>query len=312
MMNYEQLVARISRAGGKTLEEITRLVEAKRAKLSGLISKEGAAQIIAAELGINFDKEKIKIGELLPGIKRVNVVGKIVSMNPVKEYNKNGKSGKIGSFNLADETGNIRIVLWDTNHISLIENREIADGDVVEISNANLRNNEIHLTGFSEFKKSSEIIENVKIGRQFSSGKIADFVVGGSFSTRAFIVQAFEPRFFEVCPVCGSRVMAEADGVRCEKHGHVLPKKRALISIVIDDGSGSIRAVLFSEQIEKLEIKEEELQPAVFATKKNEILGRELNLSGNVRQNKLFNTMEYFVSDVNKIDIENLISELEK
>ena len=29
-------------------------------KLSGLISKEGAAQIVAAELGINLDKQKVK------------------------------------------------------------------------------------------------------------------------------------------------------------------------------------------------------------------------------------------------------------
>ena len=47
--NYEKILERISRSSGVEKEELDRRVEAKRAKLSGLISKDGAAQIIAAE-----------------------------------------------------------------------------------------------------------------------------------------------------------------------------------------------------------------------------------------------------------------------
>src|SRR3989339_2231385 len=108
LQNYQQIAEKISRASGLSIDEVDRRVEAKCAKLSGLISKEGAAQIIASELGISFEKEKIKVNELASGMKRVNIVGKIVKLNPVKEYNKNGKSGKIGSMTLADDTGNIR------------------------------------------------------------------------------------------------------------------------------------------------------------------------------------------------------------
>ena len=42
------------------------------------VKKEGAAQIVAAELGINFDKERLKISELVQGMKRANVLGKVV------------------------------------------------------------------------------------------------------------------------------------------------------------------------------------------------------------------------------------------
>ena len=63
IQNYTQLVDRISKASGKNAEEINRLVEAKRAKLSGLISRERAAQIVAAELAISYDKEKMKINQ---------------------------------------------------------------------------------------------------------------------------------------------------------------------------------------------------------------------------------------------------------
>ena len=54
MDNYDQLVEKISRLSKVAKEEIMRKVEAKRAKLSGMVSKEGAAQIVAAEMGVNF------------------------------------------------------------------------------------------------------------------------------------------------------------------------------------------------------------------------------------------------------------------
>ena len=144
IQDYSYIAERISKASGKSIDEINRLVEAKRAQLSGLISREGAAQLVASELGINFDKEKVKVKEIMPGMKKVNVVGKIIQMFPVREYKKETRQGKIGSFIIADDTGNIRVVLWDTNHISLIEKGEIKEGDAVEINNAALRNTELH------------------------------------------------------------------------------------------------------------------------------------------------------------------------
>ena len=98
MQNYELIVERIAKAAGLEKEEVERRVEAKKAKLSGLISKEGAAQIIAAELGINFEDADLKISELMAGMRKVNVVGKIINMYPVREFNKNGKEGKVLNF----------------------------------------------------------------------------------------------------------------------------------------------------------------------------------------------------------------------
>ena len=71
--NYKKLLERISTSADVPVEELERKVEGKRAKLSGLISKEGAAQIIAAELGISFDNERMKISELVQGMKKANV-----------------------------------------------------------------------------------------------------------------------------------------------------------------------------------------------------------------------------------------------
>ena len=62
--SYDFLIERITSHSGIGKDEIERKVEARRAKLSGLISREGAAQIIAAEFGVNFDNVQLKIHEL--------------------------------------------------------------------------------------------------------------------------------------------------------------------------------------------------------------------------------------------------------
>jgi ssDNA-binding replication factor A large subunit len=307
MQNYDSLVDKISKISNLSKEDIERKVEAKRAKLSGLISKEGAAQIVAAELGISFEKQKYKINEL-SGARRVNVTGKVIKIFPVHSFKKENREGKVVNFVIADETGNVKVVLWDINHISLIEKNEIKEGDVIEISNASVRNNEIHLTGFSDIKISKEILEDVKTEKEFFERKLRDIKSGENISTRAFVVQSFEPRFFEVCPECKMRARPDADGFICEKHGKVIPLKRALLNIVLDDGTESMRSVLFNEQIERIGFNLD----SNFIESKEKLLGRECWFTGSVRENKLFGNPEIFVSDIDDIDLDKLISSLEK
>jgi len=307
IQNYSQLVERIAKSSGLSVDDIERRIEAKRAKLSGLISKEGAAQVVASELGISFDKEKMKISELLSGMKKVNVVGKIIQMFPVREYNKEGRQGKIGSFVLADETSNIRTVLWDTNHVSLIEKATIKEGDIVEINNGSMRNTELHLTGFSDIKLSNEVIKQVVESKVFHEKTIKELNQGESVGIRAFIVQLFEPRFFTVCPSCRKKVSETGE---CAEHGKVLGEKRALLSIVLDDGSATIRAVLFSDQLNKV-IDSKDLETD-FGKKRTELLGKEMFFSGQVRKNQLYDNLEFFVDDWKDIDVDQLIEKLEK
>jgi hypothetical protein len=101
-ISYEKLLDKISKASGLGTEEIERRVEAKRAKLAGLISREGAAQVVAAELGISFDNEKMKIDELISGMRKANVIGKVTKIFPVRQFSKNGKEGKVANMTIAD------------------------------------------------------------------------------------------------------------------------------------------------------------------------------------------------------------------
>ncbi len=309
--NYERILEKISKSAGMEKEEIENRVEAKRVKLSGLISKEGAAQVIAAELGISFDNEKLKIEELLPEMRKVNLTAKVINMSPVRTFTtKKGEEGKVVNLFVADDTSNIRIVLWDTNHISLVEKGEIKEGSIIEFINGSMRDGELHLGSFSEVKLSNEVFENVHEEKIIKEKPIANFNISDNIGVRAFIVQIFEPRFFHVCPECKKKATAEGEDFVCAEHGKVMPEKRAILNLVIDDGTESIRAVFFHETINGLGLTDLE-NPEKMVEQKQMMLGKEMVFSGNVRMNTYFNNPELIIDGVQEINLDELIGKLE-
>lgn len=290
MDRYAQIIERISSSSGISSDELDRRIEAKRAKLSGLISKEGAAQIVAAELGVSFDNQRISLAELAEGMKRARVIGKITKVLPIRTYEKNGKSGKIGSFFIGDQTSNVRVVLWDTNHIQLIEDASFKEGDVVELTNASVRNGELQLSAFSDLKKSTEQIGEVKQSRSFAPGTLKDARPGMSMRVRATIVQLFDPKYF--------------DG----KDG----QKRLLVNAVIDDGTETIRSLLGPEQLMALGFDKDQLYtPERFGEVKEQLLGEEKLFTGNFRTNSYFNKTEFSISGIEPVDVNALLQQLE-
>ena len=309
MIAYDKILEKISNASGLEKQEIEQKVESKIQKLSGLISKEGAAQVVAAELGISFDNEKLKVDELLPGMRRVNIVGKVINIFPVRTFVRNNQENKVANFILADETSNVKVVLWDTHHIGLLEKNQIIKGSVVEIINGNVRDNEIHLGSFSELKLSNENLGEVKTEMVLKQKNIEDFKISDNVKVRAFIVQIFDPKFFEVCPECKKKVELENENSVCKEHGKVIPEKRALMNIVLDDGTETIRAVLFHEALQKLGI---DLDSESFSTQKNNFVGKEMVFSGNVRNNRFFNNPEFIISNICEVNLDELIENLEE
>lgn len=311
MQNYELLVDRIAKQAGISVEEVDKKVEARRAKLSGLISREGAAQIIAAELGISFENQDLKINELMVGMKKVNVFGKIINLFPVHEFERNGNTSKVVNFILADDTGTTKIVLWDSHHIEKIEKQEIKKDDFVEIKNGSVRDGEIHLSSFSEFNKSEKSIENIKTSAVVIRKKIEELQQGQNVEILGVVVQMFAPRFFYVCPECGKKATQETEGFTCVEHGRVQGKERAVLTLVLDDGTESVRIVLFSDQISMITSEDKLKSPEGLAGFREDVLGSVYSVKGNVKKNQLFNNLEINVSAIEKVNPDNLIAELE-
>ena len=309
--NNERIVDKISKISNLDKGEIERRVEAKRAKLSGLISKEGAAQVIAAELGISFDNEKLKIEELLPGMRKVNTLGKVINIFQPRSFKtKKGEDGKVANLFIADDTSNIKVVLWDTNHISLIENGKILEGVVIEISNASMRDNELHLGSFSELKITNQSIEDIKTERNFREKKISELKNSDNVKIRAFIVQSFEPKFFYVCPSCRKKAVQEGAIFTCVEHGKVAADKRALLNIILDDGTETIRTVAFHDNLASIGMTDlENIEELII--QRERLLGKEMIFYGAVRNNKVFNTPEFIIEKAEEINPDLLIKELE-
>ncbi len=138
-MSVEELVRVIASECGRDEAEILRLVENKQRELGGLITPEGAAHVVANELGVNLlstlsRTEDTEIEKLVPGMKSVSVVGRIRRIYGVREFSrKDGTTGRVGSMILADATGSIRVVFWgrDTEKLQKLE-----EGMVVRLRNA--------------------------------------------------------------------------------------------------------------------------------------------------------------------------------
>lgn len=320
-MNFilNELIKKISSDSGLDEEEILRRVEDKRTELSDLISEEGAAYIVAKELGIAIVKqERLDIAHVIPGMQNVDVIGKITRISSVREFATERAKGKVANITIADGTGSVRLSLWN-EEINSLEGLEV--GDVVRVrghvKEDNLGNPEIRLGRYGSLTKSDEEITRVKEMRRSSERTtISQLTEGGYKEIRAPLLQVFESNiFYEVCPECRSRVkLNENDEFVCQDHGTVEPNYGLIVSGIADDGTGSIRIVFFNENAEKLlGMTTKELKKLFDKKKKLEAvlglipLGKEFVFEGRARRNQLFDRFEFIVSNVREVNVKEEI-----
>ena len=142
MMNipYDVVINKIVEKTGTSKAEIDDKISKKMAQLAGLISKDGAAHIIANELGVKLIEPKgvSKIKDIFAGMQGVETQGKVTRKLQLYEFQRGETTGKVASFFIGDETGQIRITLW---HDQTKEFDNIKEGDVIKIRDANSKKN---------------------------------------------------------------------------------------------------------------------------------------------------------------------------
>ena len=84
------------------------------------------------------------------------------------------------------------------------------------------------------------------------------------------------------------------------------------LNFIIDDGSDCIRSTMFSDVLEKVIPKDELENVEAFAKKKEDFLGKEMLVTGQVRKNQMYGTNEFIISSLEDINIDKVIEELEK
>ncbi len=142
-MKTEAYINKIIVETGLNRNDIKNMVEEKKIELKGLISEEGALFIIAKELGVDIKDEskdllkdiEINISDITSNMKNITLIGRIKEIYRVHEFNRNdGGTGHVGSFLLHDNSGDIRITLWD-EHISIFKENNFDINELVKILN---------------------------------------------------------------------------------------------------------------------------------------------------------------------------------
>lgn len=328
-LTYEQIVTKISEEKQISKEDIEIKIKAKLSQLSDLISKEGAAHIIANELGVKLfqaqPQGKVKIEELNPMMRSIDILAKVIKIYEVRSFERNGSTSKVASLLVGDETGVSRFVFWDMPLVEKIEKQEIKENDILLGKNAYVRENngykEVHFGSNSaiNINPPGETVE-VKPLEQSTPDKkqIKDLQAGEFVTIVGTVVQIFEPRFYSACPQCNKKVMEDNGVFRCEAHGVVTPNPVPIVNFYFDDGSDSLRVVAFREQAEQvMDLKIPELQalsnnPEKFREVQMNIAGKQLEISGRVQKNEMFQRIEVIASSVAKADPKKLIEEVEK
>ena len=132
MLTLEETIELILKHTEYQRDEVLKMIEEKREELGPeVVNEESAAMIIARELGIDLQqvsaKARIRIEDITESTGRVPLTARVVSRNPVRTFTrKDGGEGKVASLFVADETGEIRVTLWD-------EITRVVDEDIVKI-----------------------------------------------------------------------------------------------------------------------------------------------------------------------------------
>jgi replication factor A1 len=283
--------------------EINKKIDDKLKELSGLVSREGAAHIIANELGVNLYKEltgKIKISSLLAGMREIETLGKVQRIFETRNFDTGQRKGSVANIIIADETGTCRVVLWNDKASMAAQLKE---NDIVRIKNTYAKDNqgrvELHLNDKSELIINPE---GEKIGevKQYSSQRkeIKDLQDGDqNIELLGTIVQVFEPRYFEICSQCGKRAILKGENeFVCEAHGTITPTYSYVINFIVDDGTENIRCVAFKRQADRLlnrDITEIRNNQAEIEKIKIGLIGNMVKLIGKANKNQMFDRLEF-------------------
>ncbi len=261
----EAIVSKLLEESGYSREKLQEEVDKKKAEYD-MLTDEGALTLIANELGISLGDEEsevpsMMIADLKPGMRDIDIIGKVVRIYPPREFTRrDGSKGSVCSIILSDETGSVRLTLWDRECRTL---DEVKEQDIIRIVGGICKSgrsgNEIHTARRARLMLNPSVSEDPRVAGLESvteyveaparRRKITELDVGDSnVEVRATVVRLYRIWVYDACPKCGRKVV---DG-SCSSCGEVSPEPRSILDIGIDDSMGFLRAKLFGDVAEEL------------------------------------------------------------
>ncbi len=289
-----------------------------RAHINTVISRIPNFMDLNRAKGIDF-----KINELNVSSRNVNVKFKVIEKVDEREIiSKSGDKYKVADFLVADETGCIKLTAWNED----IE--KIKEGKTYQVINGYI--NEFRGTislstgKFGEIKELDEEIQRINLDNDISNSfnsdrierkNIIDLKNGDYVQIRGAIVNIIMRRpLYDACPICFKKVNSDGSGNWiCPKCGKIDKKvDRMLWSFILDDGTGNVRVTVAGSLAEDLlgldviatrKVMEQKcFGEAPLVMMKDQLLGKEIVITGRVNYNSNFDWMEIFASAIEEAD----------
>ena len=311
---YDQIIEKIKTEKNLSSEQVEHEIKQRMEQLSGLVSKEGAAHILANEMGVKLSAPvgELKISALYAGIRTGDILGRVVRKFEVRDFTAGERKGKVGSFIIGDETGSVRVTCWNDQ---TKEMDTIVEEDIVLISDGAVRENrgalEVHLTEKTKIIRNPEgkSVPLVEKKQVLVVRKQITALQEGDMNVEVFgtVVQVYDLKFFERCLVCRKKIKQSEAGWQCAEHGLLKePDYGYLINLVLDDGSGNIRVVFFGQQVQEL-LKKPDNEVQLYRESqqskdkvKTDLLGEMMKISGKAVKNQMTARLEFIA---NKVDM---------
>ncbi len=330
MVTLDDILSKVEAETKISKDELGERIKKKQSDLSGLVSLDGAAYLVAKELGVNLlnnEKRKIELRNILPGMRNVSAAGRLFKISRIVDFTKsNGADGRVVNIFVGDNTGFVRLPLWN-DQVKIVEDEIIKNGDVVQISGAFANENiygdvELSLGKYGRlFNITDEIagsdiefptideLSKAFLGPQTNRILIKN-LAPGSFETRATIIDLMRGKFlFNTCPECGGKAEEASDNkFECKKHGEVKAKPAMVVSFIVDDGTGVLRVVAFRDvaehvttttasKLSKLDLDER------YELLSGSLVGKEYIIHGRVKKNTQFERLEMIADRVKNLNI---------
>ena len=242
-MELDEIIRTIANESGLEKGELEKRIHEKQDELGGLVTPEGAAHIVANEIGINLSKgastaPALKIENIIPGMNNVDVIGRVSMVFPPKEFDrKDGSKGRVCSIILLDDTGSIRTVFWDKD-VMLVEDGKVGEGKLLKIRG-----------GYSKESLSGEpeihIGMRARVIPQPKDVNEEDFPMMGNTNKKISELKEGQSSVDVVCRVI--RVYEPREFERDDK------TKGKVVNLIIGDETGRAKLVLWDKDVELVE-----------------------------------------------------------
>ncbi len=185
------------------------------------VGKGGGIEHIEKEVNVNIKPHKIN--EIKTGMNGLNVLGKVLDLGKVRTFSrKDGTSGKVANITIGDDTGKIRVTLWDAK----AENPGVKAGEIVEVMNAYARENSFSNSTELQLGSGGRITKsNAQVNYNEPLTPISDIGINAAYSVAGHVSGIDDIREFD-----------RPDGT-----------KSKVSNIYISDDTGRIKVALWAE-----------------------------------------------------------------